>query len=1178
VTQVNNPSNHTQNRQTPSQAGEHTLKIRIISPEQSHSYSIDTIQPLQDAIPLSSTLKELRSRVQQHLGFPADYGACPELECNCKLARQIDEHAALNEDGAETFKASHTVIVVHGNNDVVAIPLDDSTSDYLHQAASQFLVQPNKTLNTIGGVEAASGATGTQRYLKLPVLAICSRDRHAAKAQSSDTPLGHRELIVDLHTSECPLEVTSHNAHVTLAEAGLEDCAIDSVLNIYAVQRWTHGQIELGHGKAGIFKKSDAWEHPHGQSDRGIANLLSTLRVFANLTAGGTMEDARQDAVLHMIYLLTRFPPAVRATYILMRGETPRDSERAALAQSLYEVLKTVVPMRVVQSDPRRFFEGTRLLFGLILEKAKNLKLSKVDDNVSLPYVGMKVHDLRNIITMDPVLSTPVQTNAGLLDLGFYKTFEAGGLLVWTNDNSTAKISGLDNARSRVATLSGGTKAQLVAFDLDAVRSSTRYVDRNDISAVVSSAEFSELSYLASLCSRNELNVVPPSALPSATPPVLTLDREGSLAVYVGRSGCGGPGDDIRMFCPTSENEEESVDVSVVTQVLEPILARRKADGTAVFEAYGDQHRKMTAADEIIMFCIDLSRSMDDRCGFVDVQSNENDDAQLRLNHRIAADTSIEPAVEDAAFPLPSVDELKEFLKAHESFDDMVAIVRSGKDDYRRRGNAEKVLQILEQMDAQQIKVKAKRLEELKLQASHFLFRTQAEIIEYELATLRNRSLRTQKYKNLLCAWLLTTIGHGAALPDPLAWKPGDAIPVVPKASGQSRHSGPTFHVPHDFCCHIGSEIMEDPVLTIDNYTYERKNIERWFQTNETSPLTNLVLDSLDLRSDTRRKEEIAAWINGLDIMSRYKPLRGESGVLRVSIKSPLNTWSLLLPRTLKLQELWELSFRLTKGRYMQFELQHRNARLDPSQQSISASVNIDHPVFIIPLEASSSAQDNTSEELCLVKVYHWSSYDQAVTSFWEPKKTTRSLASTVFRYYRHNFLTRYSVEVEEPFEFWTGLRDDGDKHYYGAMHDGQWEPLSSFFIPAKSTGRLANESCVDNEENANDNECSRQASTLTNADRPLVFKVVLGMPSQPAEKRTATLSRLDVLKQMFDAFINRLLAYSFQTHIGLITFGSTASVSQDITNAVENFRHQLNSMTAKGHTAIWDSKRNWEM
>lgn len=58
----------------------------------------------------------------------------------------------------------------------------------------------------------------------------------------------------------------------------------------------------------------------------------------------------------------------------------------------------------------------------------------------------------------------------------------------------------------------------------------------------------------------------------------------------------------------------------------------------------------------------------------------------------------------------------------------------------------------------------------------------------------------------------------------------------------------------------------------------------------------------------------------------------------------------------------------------------------------------------------------------------------------------------------------------------------------------------------------------------------------------------------------------------MFDAFINRLLAYSFQTHIGLVTFSTKASVSQDITNAIENFRHKLNPMAASGDTAIWDS------
>jgi hypothetical protein len=138
------------------------------------------------------------------------------------------------------------------------------------------------------------------------------------------------------------------------------------------------------------------------------------------------MDDEQQDAVLHILGLLTRFPPAIRAAYILMRGEPPRSSERAALAQSLYEVLKAVVPLRVISSSPLRFFEGSQLLFGLILEKAKNLKINKALDDSSPSYVGMSVYDLRNMITVDPALSTPVQTKAGLLDIGFYKAFEEG--------------------------------------------------------------------------------------------------------------------------------------------------------------------------------------------------------------------------------------------------------------------------------------------------------------------------------------------------------------------------------------------------------------------------------------------------------------------------------------------------------------------------------------------------------------------------------------------------------------------------------------------------------------------------------------------------------------------------------------------------------------------------------
>jgi ubiquitin-protein ligase len=72
--------------------------------------------------------------------------------------------------------------------------------------------------------------------------------------------------------------------------------------------------------------------------------------------------------------------------------------------------------------------------------------------------------------------------------------------------------------------------------------------------------------------------------------------------------------------------------------------------------------------------------------------------------------------------------------------------------------------------------------------------------------------------------------------------------------------------------------------------------------------------------------------------------------------------------------------------------------------------------------------------------------------------------------------------------------------------------------------------------------------------------------------KRLKTLSRMDVLKQMFDAYTNRLLAYGYQTHRGLVTFRSTPTLTQSITHAIENFRHQLNSSNASGDTALWDA------
>lgn len=125
----------------------------------------------------------------------------------------------------------------------------------------------------------------------------------------------------------------------------------------------------------------------------------------------------------------------------------------------------------------------------------------------------MKVYDLGDLITMEPVLSIPVQTNVGLLDVGFHKAFEQGGLLTWTIDTNTAEHNMIDNTWRRITILSGGTKTKVVVFNQDAIISSSRYPDRGDVSQIIALAEYFELTYRAGLCSRNELNVVPPSAL-----------------------------------------------------------------------------------------------------------------------------------------------------------------------------------------------------------------------------------------------------------------------------------------------------------------------------------------------------------------------------------------------------------------------------------------------------------------------------------------------------------------------------------------------------------------------------------------------------------------------------------------------------------------------------------------
>ncbi|RUS71943.1 hypothetical protein EGW08_020286 [Elysia chlorotica] len=69
---------------------------------------------------------------------------------------------------------------------------------------------------------------------------------------------------------------------------------------------------------------------------------------------------------------------------------------------------------------------------------------------------------------------------------------------------------------------------------------------------------------------------------------------------------------------------------------------------------------------------------------------------------------------------------------------------------------------------------------------------------------------------------------------------------VCREAPSPGQRSEPV-HTPDEFLCPITQELMRDPVIAADGYTYDRPAIVSWMQREQRSPLTNLELSSTQL-------------------------------------------------------------------------------------------------------------------------------------------------------------------------------------------------------------------------------------------------------------------------------------------------------------------------------------------
>ncbi|KAM4024769.1 WD repeat, SAM and U-box domain-containing protein 1 [Anomaloglossus baeobatrachus] len=67
-------------------------------------------------------------------------------------------------------------------------------------------------------------------------------------------------------------------------------------------------------------------------------------------------------------------------------------------------------------------------------------------------------------------------------------------------------------------------------------------------------------------------------------------------------------------------------------------------------------------------------------------------------------------------------------------------------------------------------------------------------------------------------------------------------------------------NIPEEFLCPITCEIMKEPVIASDGYSYERNAIESWISTKRTSPMTNLPLENLLLTPNRTLKMALNRW------------------------------------------------------------------------------------------------------------------------------------------------------------------------------------------------------------------------------------------------------------------------------------------------------------------------------
>uniref|UniRef100_A0A0G4HFP5 UBC core domain-containing protein n=1 Tax=Chromera velia CCMP2878 TaxID=1169474 RepID=A0A0G4HFP5_9ALVE len=416
-----------------------------------------------------------------------------------------------------------------------------------------------------------------------------------------------------------------------------------------------------------------------------------------------------------------------------------------------------------------------------------------------------------------------------------------------------------------------------------------------------------------------------------------------------------------------------------------------------------------------------------------------------------------------------------------------------------------------------------------------------------------------------------------------------------------------------EFLCPITRTVMQEPVVTEDGHTYEKTAIDKWFEMRaggkRTSPMTGLPLKRSNLVPNFALASAINKWkgdrrtssssSSSSASSSASAASSSSSGKALVSVKARFvasgesvasrsfasssrgmpgpsssnsdipSELSFRLPGSVTLKMLKKKIFRETGGRYPPGFIFFQGRRVTDSNSLDQLKRQKEKTTMKAKGGAAEGEEAETEIGLLVSRKATAVVRVKVFTEYLGLRRGPLVFAMSGDRRIEDVALRVWNLlggGAGRPSRtrWFTTMEDRGDNRSVGQVVSfRERSNLTTLARQWDFQSRLCDE-----------DERDRPGTVLLGGGELVTLRLwPAPRPSRAAKLRQQrNLSRLQVVKQLFHAFVNRSEAYALPHSLGLVLFGSEAEVTCPLTPLFEDFKEHVNSADAEGDTAMIDA------